>query len=666
MNDIKSLKPFTRFLMTIGEIPSSYLISMTYEEQLLWFCNYLEKTVIPTVNNNAEAVIELQNYVKNYFDNLDVQEEINNKLDDMAESGQLTDIIAQYLELAGILAFNTKADLKSATNIAEGSTCKTLGNTTYNDGYGNLYKIRTMTSGDVVDDDNILALTISDTLIAEKIPNNYTNFSIKFINTTTELLSETNINIVRAGEIIETLGYSEINDGGATKIYIVDEEPQNQFYFTLQNNLYGIPLSNKENVLIYGVKGDNETDNTSILNSIKNYVNKLYFPTGTYLFNKIQISNKNNYEIYGDGYTSILKCNNTGASSSFTFIDLLNGSYNVHDLFINSNYVGTNTTFAFVNTNNSIITKCKVEGATNQRTINIQSFDEDYGYNNSIIDNLVEKNSTSTNSGALIECTGELSADASPFLHNLRILNNKCICRCTSYTGDIDLFDCIETDNCYDTIIDGNYCETSMHHGISLDTRNVNTICTNNICISTSLLTGVSRNGIEVSGSHGAELMNGIIANNIIKNFGSNGISLNARNYTVCNNRIDTSNRGIILLELCTEGDIISDNICTNITEYGIYCASTVAGARITNNNAGIFLGSGTGNLNFIQLGTPGSNNNIKDGLARIHCLNGVYQTENYNGLNNAGFVTNLLSDGRLIFHNTVSNTWQSISKSNI
>ena len=171
MNDIKSLKPFTRFLMTIGELPSSYLISMTYEEQLLWFCNYLEKTVIPTVNNNAEAVIELQNYIKNYFDNLDVQEEINNKLDDMAESGQLTDIIAQYLELAGVLAYNTKADLKAATNITEGSICKTLGTTTYNDGYGYFYKIRTITSGDIVDDNNILALEVSNTLIAEKILN---------------------------------------------------------------------------------------------------------------------------------------------------------------------------------------------------------------------------------------------------------------------------------------------------------------------------------------------------------------------------------------------------------------------------------------------------------------------------------------------------------------
>ena len=102
--DVKKLRPFTRFCMTIGELPSSYLVSMTYEEQLIWFCNYLEKTVIPTVNNNGEAVTELQNlyielksYVDNYFENLDVQEEVNNKLDEMALDGTLEELIGQYV-----------------------------------------------------------------------------------------------------------------------------------------------------------------------------------------------------------------------------------------------------------------------------------------------------------------------------------------------------------------------------------------------------------------------------------------------------------------------------------------------------------------------------------------------------------------------------------------
>ena len=144
--------------------------AITNYELLCKVVDYLNKTV-DNVNLLESDFKELYDYVHDYFNNLDVQEEINNKLDDMAESGQLADIIAQYLGLAGVLGFNTLNDLKNATNIVDGSICKTLGNTTYNDGYGAFYKIRTMTSSDVVDGVNIVALNISNTLIAEKIFN---------------------------------------------------------------------------------------------------------------------------------------------------------------------------------------------------------------------------------------------------------------------------------------------------------------------------------------------------------------------------------------------------------------------------------------------------------------------------------------------------------------
>ena len=165
MKTINTLPPFKRFCVTIGNLPSSYVDSMSYYECLMWLCKYLKDTVIPAVNENAEAVNELINW----FNNLDVQEEINNKLDQMAESGELQEIIASYLNVNSILAYNTLADLKGAENIVEGSFVRTYGKTTYNDGLGSLYKIRTLTSGDVVDEKNIVALTNSETLIAEKI-----------------------------------------------------------------------------------------------------------------------------------------------------------------------------------------------------------------------------------------------------------------------------------------------------------------------------------------------------------------------------------------------------------------------------------------------------------------------------------------------------------------
>lgn len=110
MSEIIYLKPFTKFCMTIGAIPSSYLLSLSYEEQLLWFCDYIQNTIIPTINNNSDAVKEIQNnfnentqkllnefinlknYVNSYFENLDLSQEVSNKLDEMAESGQLQEL----------------------------------------------------------------------------------------------------------------------------------------------------------------------------------------------------------------------------------------------------------------------------------------------------------------------------------------------------------------------------------------------------------------------------------------------------------------------------------------------------------------------------------------------------------------------------------------------
>ena len=119
MINIENLKPFPKFCCSIGMIPTSYKISLTYEEQLLWLCDFLENTVIPTVNNNGQAVEELQNlfvtltnYVDNYFDNLDVQTEINNKLDDMVENGELDIILSNLIFTDYIIpeSFGAKGD----------------------------------------------------------------------------------------------------------------------------------------------------------------------------------------------------------------------------------------------------------------------------------------------------------------------------------------------------------------------------------------------------------------------------------------------------------------------------------------------------------------------------------------------------------------------------
>ena len=112
-------------------------------------------------NNNTLTTEfnELYNYVHNYFDNLDVQEEINNKLEEMAEQGELATIIAEFLQLGTIFTFDTVADMIVAENLVDGCSCQTLGNVTLNDGYGAIYKIGT--TGDIALDNGLYA-TLKD------------------------------------------------------------------------------------------------------------------------------------------------------------------------------------------------------------------------------------------------------------------------------------------------------------------------------------------------------------------------------------------------------------------------------------------------------------------------------------------------------------------------
>lgn len=103
MKELKFISPFKKLCITIGNLPTAYIESMSYYEGLTFLVNYLANNVIPAVNNNSEVVKELQeqfvilkNYVDNYFENLDVQEEINNKLDQMVEDGTFEELLTLY------------------------------------------------------------------------------------------------------------------------------------------------------------------------------------------------------------------------------------------------------------------------------------------------------------------------------------------------------------------------------------------------------------------------------------------------------------------------------------------------------------------------------------------------------------------------------------------
>lgn len=138
--------------------------------QLIRLFNELSEVTKSTVEEYIAKFIELKDFVDDYFDNLDVQEEINNKLDAMVEAGTLQEIIGEYLNATAVWGFDNVSDMTNSTNLIDGSYARTLGFYTKNDGGGATYKIRTITNDDVVDGSTIIEMGDgSDELIAELI-----------------------------------------------------------------------------------------------------------------------------------------------------------------------------------------------------------------------------------------------------------------------------------------------------------------------------------------------------------------------------------------------------------------------------------------------------------------------------------------------------------------
>ena len=181
LKPVEKLTPFTKMIMTIGTLPSSFYASMSYYESMVWLYEYLKNTVIPTVNNNGEAVEELQSafldlkeWTETYTEET-IPEEISNKLDEMATDGTLQTILDEIIKYKGLLSFNNIEEMQESTNIVDGSFLKTFGFYSVNDGGGANYKARIKTTEDVIDNMTLFALN-DQTLVAELIIENSMNF----------------------------------------------------------------------------------------------------------------------------------------------------------------------------------------------------------------------------------------------------------------------------------------------------------------------------------------------------------------------------------------------------------------------------------------------------------------------------------------------------------
>ena len=160
-------KPFASYMQKV--IPLAFNESLSYYEQLCLILNYIKNEITPSLNTLIDeysdlvtSVEKLQNYIDDYFNSEDFNNKIttaiDTKLNAMATSGELENIITAYLKLNALICFDTIPLMKASTNLTNGSYVKTYGSTEFNNKKGAFYKVRTKQESDVVDEVNIIEL----------------------------------------------------------------------------------------------------------------------------------------------------------------------------------------------------------------------------------------------------------------------------------------------------------------------------------------------------------------------------------------------------------------------------------------------------------------------------------------------------------------------------
>ena len=271
--EVVDMSPFKRMVMTIGTLPNAFTESLTYYEALAYFVKYLEETVVPAVNQNAEATKELQtlftelkNYVDTYFDNLDVQEEINNKLDEMAESGELEAILQQILNTLRV--YDTVLEMIADTSIQNGQRVMTLGYSVVDDNGGGVFTITNTTQTPngltIIELDNgLYALKeYSDKIVVTDQSLLTTAVLTELLNNSVEIITDNPI------EVTETI---EITTDGA-KIhgmeFIGNQSASDQYILFVRSNNVCIDHCKFTGTMANYIRATNDCYGLSITNNI--------------------------------------------------------------------------------------------------------------------------------------------------------------------------------------------------------------------------------------------------------------------------------------------------------------------------------------------------------------------------------------------------------------
>jgi hypothetical protein len=474
------------------------------------------------VETLTNAFNNLQDYVNNYFNNLDVQNEINNKLDEMAQDGTLQNIIEEYLNLGVIFHYDNINNMKSATNLKNGNYAQTGGFYQINDNGSAKYYIRNKNT--------------------DEVENGITTFEITNTNLIAELIKTDTINVAQLG------AKPEENFNNSSIINFACENFK-KIIFNSGTYLFNNMINLKSNNHIIGNYNDTI----------------LYMPNSadSYLFRADNIENLIIEE---------LTIKNTSSNTSTAVPNYRLGYFtNCKNITFNHCYLTDlySQGLVFKSSKNLTFTNVHFYRAGNSMIALLTEVE------NVLIDNCIFDTATANSSNPYLFMTGsdDYTTQVEFMCRNVTIQNSKFL--------NNPRWEGIESHGCSNFIVLNNYienCYDAIHCYWDDRTENVidktreNIIVKNNVIKNTSV---VPKQAMILGGSQNSYVDGIIVENNCVEGTGQGLYVIYGNNVSVCNNVIKGIDDNGIRISYCCHGNCDNNLVESfkNDNTIGIYIA---------------------------------------------------------------------------------------------